>query len=312
MVHRVSPRELHGLRPKPGRLPHQVPLFPGETLTSYVRRTAAANHFDVETTDKAFREQGHFTSHAPNDELRRQTWVEYTGLPEDSFTEPIHLAGEAITERTMCTECTGGEIVRARTPDVGAICLEHSRWIDAPDQTIDPGSDSLPAEETFRNLLVPRGVLHDSLVMRFATTCAAVAHDKDDLTGLSRDDIAKLTYDGSVNLATMLTSSDFLHHVVFLHLTGGNAVEQIQAATCFCLGVDDGGESLPRAVNRIAAVTRKLASRVRSIKIGYPVHGEADELNLFRFIDVWILNQILNIERLESQLIEEIPSFFRE
>lgn len=296
-------------RPDPGHLPHQVPLFPGETLTSYVRRTADSNYIDVEATDKAFREQGYFKSHAPNDELRRQTWVAYTGLPEDSFTEPIHLGGEAVTERTMCTECTGGEIVRARNSDVGSICLEHSRWIDNPDFVFASDSPWLAAERFFRTYLVPRGVLHDSLAMRFGATCAAVVHDEWELQGLDMHSMDKATYVNTVNMATLLTSQDFLHQVLFHHLSEGNAIEYIYSLASKCLEVDIDDERLPRAVNRISAVTCKLAKFVKGQRTQISPHGQADELNLFRFLDtIELIEIIVKANQLRLDCRNEIES----
>lgn len=290
------------LRPNRGSLPHQVPLFPGETLTSYVRRTAVANVIDIETTDKAFREQGYFKSHAPNDELRRQTWVEYTGLPEDSFTDPIHLAGEAITERTMCTECTGGEIVRARTPDVGWVCIEHKRWLDSPQVVLPTDSPLLVAEERFRTVLVMREKLHDSLVMRFAETCAAVTHTESDLRVLTRGEITKATYVNTVRFAELLTSPPFLFSTISLHLDGANAVEAIRRKVVDIVG-DTDEEMLFRAVNRIADQTRKLADMVyRELNDGYMFSSD-DPLNLrchFTLDMVREYTKQINADKLEA------------
>lgn len=142
-----------------------------ESVSSYVRRLAAANGTDAITVRHWLVEQLHIPARF-TDEQWLSVWGQLAARP--ALADGSTPADARIVARPLCIRCARGEYATGQLAGVGLICLKHRAWISAIDGS---NADSLDerAERRFRQELVPAGIEFGFVQMRFAQRLAALA-----------------------------------------------------------------------------------------------------------------------------------------
>lgn len=157
-------------------LPVPTRVYGGEDVDTYARRAAARNGTEERWIGNALRSDGIVTSLSSRHPDRLQAWRELGALHPCAFTTPQILAGERVTDRLLCLQCTGGHQAYGRLPRHGQVCVRHKRWIGIPDQPrVHAYPAALTAERHYRATLAQRQVLFDSAAMVLSAECARVA-----------------------------------------------------------------------------------------------------------------------------------------
>lgn len=108
------------------RLPLRIRRIQDESLSSYIRRAAAANGVTVETVAEWARDS--LGVHASADPAGwRYLWAV---LAPSAGPAPIDPARYDAPHRLICGRCAGGVTATGPQPSRGLLCLRHERWID--------------------------------------------------------------------------------------------------------------------------------------------------------------------------------------
>lgn len=159
------------------------------------------------------RAQGTLAGRGRRSESRRALWRALGDLHPRAFTEPQVVQGNWVVERALCTACAKDDSVHGLLPRMGYICLKHRRWVDGQID-VHGFREVLAAERHYRRVLVPRGVVVESPVLRLAEEAASVG-----LSKATREARAErvadhspglLAYPETVALARVLTRGSFL------------------------------------------------------------------------------------------------------
>lgn len=191
-------------------MPIRVPTFPGETVDSFARRAAAANHTTIADIEAGLRHYGLLTSRARSSDQRASLWRQLGALPPHAFSAPKTFNSHPVPARTLCRHCAGGETVVARMPHLGMICLRHGCTLQPPHTPIDHLPAILHAERRFRHLHRTRGLVLDSPAMNIARDTALLAYDPGRDPGPPTGSPAIMVYRPQVDIAAMITDSKFL------------------------------------------------------------------------------------------------------
>ena len=191
-------------------MPIHVHTFPGETVDSFARRVAAANHTTITDIEAGLRHHGQLTSRARSSQQRATLWRQLGDLPECSFSSPSTFHGHPVPARTLCRQCADGHTVTARMPHLGMICLRHGCTQQPPHTPIGHLPAILHAERRFRHLHRTRGLVMDSPAMNIARDTALLAYDPGRDPGPTTGSPAIMVYRPQVDIASMITDSKFL------------------------------------------------------------------------------------------------------
>ncbi len=114
-------------------MPIHVRIFPGETVDSFARRAATANHTTITDIEAGLRHYGLLISRARSSDQRACLWRQLGALPPHAFSTPKKtFNNHPVPARTLCRHCANGDTVIARMPHLGMICLRHGCTLQPP------------------------------------------------------------------------------------------------------------------------------------------------------------------------------------
>lgn len=192
-------------------MPIHVRIFPGETVDSFARRAATANHTTITDIEAGLRHYGLLISRARSSDQRACLWRQLGALPPHAFSTPKTFNNHPVPARTLCRHCANGDTVIARMPHLGMICLRHGCTLQPPHTPIDHLPAILHAERRFRHLHRTRGLVMDSPAMNIARDTALLAYDPGRDPILPSPEI--IVYRPQVTIAAMITDPTFLETV---------------------------------------------------------------------------------------------------
>jgi hypothetical protein len=241
-------------------MPIRVPTFPGETVDSFARRAAAANHTTVADIEAGLRHHGLLTSRARSSDQRGSLWRQLGALPPDAFSTPKTFNSHLVPARTLCRRCASGDIVIARMPHLGMICLRHSCTLETPHTPIDHLPAILHAERCFRHLHRTRGLVMDSPAMNIARDTALLAYNPGFDPSVPTESPAVMVYLPQVTIAAMITDPVFLETVCRTTTPGPQRRDYTgtRLARATGLGLDHVGNALQYMWNIIDNLTEYL------------------------------------------------------
>ncbi|GAA1785561.1 hypothetical protein GCM10009811_08370 [Nostocoides veronense] len=285
-------------------LPHPTRLIGGEGIGSYAPRAAARNGAIVDDIETALREAGLLTrSKARSHPLRLQAWRELGALHESAFTAPEIVAGNWVIDRPACIQCSAGVRSTGKRPDLGWVCVSHKRWLDGKQVALQAFPEALAAERHLRRVLVPRGVVVESPVMRLAEECAIVgisrATFEERASRVTYPSPPLLIYPETVRMARLLTRRSFLDLVCDPGVPGRQRRFLVEGEVTRILPGERDTEAW-RAVNRVWAMVTDLSDLIRDAALvdRLPEDAQYNVLRLSRFV----------VER-PVEPVEGVPTF---
>ncbi len=200
-----------------GPLPIGTRVFHGETLDSFARRHALRNHTTVHEVEQNLRVSGLLTtSRGRNHVDRAAAWRALGALSPTAFPTAGRVAGIPIVTRILCDRCTRGEVAYGARPDMGQVCLTHSRWLGVTQVDLYHFPAATRAEWRFRPL-TQRGVLFDAPVMQIGRSAAFAGIPRSTLDQRARtlgtSDHDALVYPEQVDVARMLCDQSVMERV---------------------------------------------------------------------------------------------------
>jgi hypothetical protein len=241
-------------------MPIRVPIFPGETVDSFARRAAAANHTTITDIEAGLRHYGLLTSRARSSDQRASLWRQLGALPPHAFSTPKTFNSHPVPARTLCRHCAEGDTVIARMPHLGMICLRHRCTLETPHSLVDHLPAILHAERRFRHLHRTRGLVRDSPAMNIARDTALLAYDPGRNPSSATGSPAIMVYRPQVAIAAMITDPLFLETVCRTTTPGLQRRDYIgtRLARATGVGVDHVGKALQYMWNIIDNLTEYL------------------------------------------------------
>lgn len=268
-------------------LPVRTRLYGGEDVDSYARRAAERNGTQERWIGNALWSDGVVVSLSRRHPARLQAWRELGDLHPSAFATPDTVAGEWVTDRRKCVQCSGGHSVYGRFPRAGWVCLRHRRWLAGTQPRIDAPSPLLAAERHYRNRLASRHILFDGAAMRLGAECARVAVSPADIAarqGATGLPLEAVVYPEQVAFCRVATRPSLLSWAVDPDTEPAD-VRRVLDAECRRV-VPEHGDSEPwRASTRLQTVLFALRTefRERLLSPGRAWSGP-DRWNLLRHV----------------------------
>lgn len=237
-------------------LPVPTRLYGGEDVDTYARRAAERNGTQERWIGNALWSDGVVVSLSRRHPTRLQAWRELGDLHPSAFTTPDTVAGEWVTDRRKCVQCSGGHSVYGRFPRAGWVCLRHRRWLAGTQPRIDPPSPLLAAERHYRNHLASRHILFDGAAMRLGAECARVAVSPADITARQEATglpLEAVIYPEQVAFCRVATRSSLLSWALDPDTEPAD-VRRVLDAECRRVVPDDGDSEPWRASTRLQTV----------------------------------------------------------
>jgi hypothetical protein len=248
-------------------LPIHVPAYPGETVESFARRAAAANHTTVADIDAGLRYHQLLTSRSRRGgHQRAAVWRELGDLPHDAFTAPASFHGHLVVARPMCPNCADDYTVIAHQPHLGMICLDHQRTLEPPHTPIGHLPELLAAERRFRRLHHTRKLVVDSPAMVIARKTALLTYTPHDHPG-PIGPLAIMIYRHQVNIAATITDHTFLETACSTTTPANHRRNYIATRVARATGTNR--NHIGRAVQYLWVAIDTITEYLRAVDCGY-------------------------------------------